>query len=124
MDKKEAATAKERQAKHRAEMQAKGLKPLSVGFVHERYHKALKELVAKVNEGGFSDDLRTKTVTDTAEIDKLKERITALRGALHATKADLNAQMSLVKKQAEQTGELRERLLAFKKVFWRFYWRS
>lgn len=121
---KAALTATERQAKHRAEMLEKGFKSLSVGFVHERHHDAIKKLVAEINNGNFSDDLTSKTVVDTTETDKLKERIAALQGALYAAKNDLSVKTIMLKEQAETTGEQRERLQAFKKLFWRFYWRQ
>lgn len=124
VQKMDSKTSKERQAKYRAEMLSKGLKPLSLGYVDERYHAAFKRLVAEVNSGGFSDDLKVKTVVDDSRVKQLEKHIDELRGALAAKSLEADKQIALAKELATQSGSLSERLKAFKQLFWRFYWRS
>lgn len=114
--KKDAASNKDRQAKYRAEMAAKGFKSLSLGMVDERYHDALKKLAAEINEGGVSIDLKLKeVVTDASEVDLLKQRIETLRGALQLARADHDAALEKIAKKGEEIGK-------FKKLFWRLWW--
>lgn len=114
--KKTALSNKERQAKHREEMAAKGMKSLSLGFVDERYHDALKKLAAQINAGGVSVDLKVReVVTDAREIDLLKQRIETLKGALKLARADHDAALEKIAKKGEEIGR-------FRRIFWRFWW--
>lgn len=115
-------TAKERQAKRRKEMEEKGYKNLSLGFVQTRYHKALKKLVKQIDEGGISDDLKVKTVKDTSECDALKKRITELEGALKVARQDLAFQMKRADEQSEKAGARQTQLDSFKNIVWRLFW--
>lgn len=114
--KKDAASNKERQAKHRAEMAAKGFKSLSLGMVDERYHDALKQLAAEINAGGVSMDLKTREVaSDANEIDLLRQKVEALQGALRVSRIDYNDALTKIGSQGEKIGR-------FKRIFWRFFW--
>ena len=114
--KKDAASNKDRQAKYRAEMAAKGFKSLSLGMVDERYHDALKQLAAEINAGGVSTDLKTREVTtDANEIDLLKQKIETLQGALRVARVDYNDALEKIAKKGEEIGR-------FRKLFWRFWW--
>jgi predicted secreted protein len=89
-------TAKQRQAKRREEMAAKGYKNLSLGFVHTKYHNALKKLAAQIDEGGITDDLKIKTIVDTSESEMLKKRITELMSELKAVKSQAGGLQSYI----------------------------
>lgn len=117
-------TEKERQAKRRSEMALKGYKNLSLGFVRIKYHEALKELAAQVNEGGITDDLKVKRIIDTSESKKLQKRITELQSELKAVNLNLEKQSQKTIEQSELVGTLKVQLESFKAIFWRFFWKS
>tara|TARA_R110000764_G_C11008102_1_gene382951 strand:+ start:1531 stop:1908 length:378 start_codon:yes stop_codon:yes gene_type:complete len=116
-------TEKERQAKRRSEMASKGYKNLSLGFVHTKYHEALKKLAAQVNEGGITADLKVKTIIDTSESKKLQKRITELQSELKAVNLNLEKQSQKTIEQSELVGTLKVQLESFKAIFWRFFWK-
>ena len=106
-------TAKQRQAKRR-EMAAKGYKNLSLGFVHTKYHGALKKLAIQIDEGGITDDLKIKTIVDTSESEMLKERITELQSELKAVNLNLESQSRKTIEQSELVGTLKAQLEGWK----------
>jgi hypothetical protein len=117
-------TAKQRQAKRREEMAAKGYKNLSLGFVHTKYHNALKKLAAQIDEGGITDDLKIKTIVDASESEMLKKRITELMSELKAVNLNLESQSKKTMEQSELVGTLKAKLEGFRAIFWRFFWKS
>ena len=117
-------TAAERQAKRRKEMEEKGYKNLSLGFVKIDYHDTLKKLAIDIDKGGYSTDLKTKTIVDTSEHEKLKRRITELEGAIKSTKHDLRIQIARSEKQAVEVANLQANLNRYKQVLGRLYWRE
>lgn len=117
-------TAKERQAKRREEMAAKGYKNLSLGFVQTKYHAALKKLAIQIDEGGITDDLKIKTVVDTSESEMLKKRITELQSELKAVNLSLESQSRKTIEQSELVGTLKAQLEGFRAIFGRFFWKT
>ena len=123
-DEKRALTARERQAKHRAEMATKGYKTLSLGLVKEKYHDALKKLAKQLDDGTFSDDLKTRTVKDTSESDALRDQIIRLESELATVKDSLCKAEAAGKGLSERLVKQNERMQRYRKIWWRIWWFS
>lgn len=122
-------TAKERQAKLRYERSEQGLKSLSVGFVHERYHDAIKKLVSEINEGKYSEDLNIKYESKQPEKEQLLEReLYTAKGMLVQAQVDYDKLQKQVTELNSNYALSRERLSnkekeinSFKKIFGNIY---
>ena len=114
--KKPALTAKQRQAKHKKEMQAKGFKQLSLGYVHVKYHDRFKALAKATAEHDISDDLKIRTVTDTSKVDKYDKALHVAKGKIDELEEMLAESQSKLEKQNRELG-------GWRKLFWRFWFK-
>lgn len=124
-------SSKERQALRREKAASEGKKSLSLGMMHESFHRPFKELAKKAKDGLIEpENIQAQFVRDHAAEDKLKDQLKELtlkkrdiESAYKSLKAELARRDRTVSDLSQKLGILKSETKSYKNILWRLWWR-